>query len=158
MGCSDELTFYRCFCSSYKPLADDAQNGCPISTVFADLQPEPATQQGKRQPLDHGRAAAAQQCGIQSTLLVPVYDFDSQSPSCVFELAQQQPDVDFTLAVQILQDVAEVSKVGRNVNNNSAAAAAAPGRQLHQQIPGKLLQEPTPQVYHHSSNSQADGM
>eukprot|EP00775_Hariotina_reticulata_P004103 gene4103-4349_t len=108
MGCSDELTFYRCFCSSYKPLADDAQNGCPISTVFADLQPEPVTQQGKRQPLDHGRAAAAQQCGIQSTLLVPVYDFDAQSPSCVFELAQQQPDVDFTLAVQILQDVAEL--------------------------------------------------
>jgi len=120
MGCSDELTLYRCFCSSYKPVADDAQTGCPISQVFADLQPEPLAQQGKHRPLDYDRTTEAQQCGIQSTLLLPVYEFDAQSPSCVFELAQQQPDVDFTLAVQILQNIAEVGRMRCSVDSSSS--------------------------------------
>jgi hypothetical protein len=40
LGCSDALALYKYESGKYTPSVDGANSMCPISRVFADLQPE----------------------------------------------------------------------------------------------------------------------
>ncbi|WIA20508.1 hypothetical protein OEZ85_004906 [Tetradesmus obliquus] len=114
MGCSDALALYKYESGKYTPSANGADSCCPISRVFADLQPElpsssATTSTGTKQQVEFGRVAEAQRAGIHSTLLLTMYDTAGSSSShcAVFELAQHEVDQDFTHAVNILNSVCQ---------------------------------------------------
>jgi hypothetical protein len=86
--------------------------------VYANLQPGSCStiSSGSKADAAAGyfdRQAAAQLANVHSSLVLAVYDAreqhdPAQLPCCVLELVQQEKDVDFTTAVDILHEVAEV--------------------------------------------------
>lgn len=138
VGCSDSLALYKFESSKHCPTTDGRLATCPISRVFADMQPElpelPAAtgcssasqaQQQKQQQMHFDRVAEAQRAGIHSTLVLAIYDLQGSSssnsgngsgsgsdtdcyPVAVFELAQHEPDVDFRPAVGLLSRACQV--------------------------------------------------
>lgn len=137
VGCSDSLALYKFESSKHCPTTDGRLATCPISRVFADMQPElpelPAAtgcssashaQQQQQQQMHFDRVAEAQRAGIHSTLVLAIYDLQGSSsnsgngsgsgsdtdcyPVAVFELAQHEPDVDFRPAVGLLSRACQV--------------------------------------------------
>jgi hypothetical protein len=111
----------------YQPLCDGSSmvTTCPISRVFASLQPgscssSSGSSSGASSKADAAagyfdRQAAAQLANVHSSLVLAVHDVLEQAdsaalqlPCCVLELVQQERHVDFTTAVNILQEVAQV--------------------------------------------------
>lgn len=87
---------------------------CPITRVYANLQPGSCSSSGSKTDDAAGyfdRQAAARLANVHSSLVLAVHDAQQQQqqlPCCVLELVQQEKDVDFTTAVGILQEVAQV--------------------------------------------------
>jgi hypothetical protein len=94
---------------------------CPISRVFASLQPgscsSTCSSTSSKADAAAGyfdRQAAAQLANVHSSLVLAVHDVQEQAesacqlPCCVLELVQQERHIDLTSAVSILQEVAQV--------------------------------------------------
>eukprot|EP00775_Hariotina_reticulata_P011898 gene11898-12042_t len=167
-GCSETLALYKHESSKYTPTTDGANAACPVSRVFADLQPELADSSDtgswhyKHQKQMHfDRVAEAQRAGIHSTLVLPVYDSQtlagdssaqssdsstSRHPVAVLELNQHEADVDFTEAVSLLSSICQ-GMLGMQVpaaaGTGTAAATDAPNPAWSAQQPQQRLDFPS---------------
>lgn len=117
LGTSDLLPLYKVECGQRLALAACGGGAaCSIARVFAG---EPPPAQHQQQHAGYDRQAAAARCGIQSTCLLAVYDERDTAtgqPAAVFELAQHEPDVDFTRAVSLLASVSTVRQSGSQLH------------------------------------------
>lgn len=85
------------------------------------LQPELSSSTPECDSDCHTRAKEASRCQIRSTLIMPLYTESGTAPVAVFELAQHEPGVDFSLAVGILQTTLQVT-VLTNTGHQSISA------------------------------------
>jgi len=116
MGASDNLLRYRLMSGQHKPSSDGSDSSCPVSRVFAGLQPllapdKNGTSNSHSPGTGFSRQYAAQLCKVHSTVLLPVYDLlmNDFCPMAVFELAEHEVGLDMTTAVRCLSQAAQVS-------------------------------------------------
>lgn len=124
----------------YQPRCDNISDDthCTISRVFANLPPDaagrtPSSSSSGPASGHLDRTAAAQLANIHSNLLLAVHDVADHDngpqlrPVAVFELAQQEEDVEWDEAVSILYDVAQASAQTQCGCQHVAASASAAG-------------------------------
>lgn len=118
MGVGDKLAQYRVASTSYYPPCNGSGEACQLSKVFFGVQPPLHVPVGPGCTAANGMdlQAEAIRCNIQSHLLLPVYDMllpEDADPLAVVEMAQHERAADFSTAIALLSDAAEVRHIMR---------------------------------------------